>query len=102
MMSAISSRASSGSRGPKPRTSLQMSSSRSSCSEIDITMFLIAMISLTMSRISLARGIGVELGELTEVDRLDQGAEDRALDLVVGFRAPRIDGGRNLMRRFLP
>ena len=31
-----------------------------------------------------ARGIGIELGQLTEIDRLDQGAEDRALGLVVG------------------
>src|SRR3569833_1786361 len=52
MMSAMSSRASSGSRGPYPRTSLQISSSRSSCSEIDITIDLSAMISATMSRIS--------------------------------------------------
>src|SRR5216683_350661 len=52
MMSEMSSRDNSGSSGPYPRTSLQMSSSSSSCSAIDITMFLIAMISLTMSRIS--------------------------------------------------
>jgi hypothetical protein len=52
MMSAMSSRASRGSRGPYPSTSLQMSSSSSSCSAIDITTFLRAMISLTMSRIS--------------------------------------------------
>jgi hypothetical protein len=31
----------------------------------------------------LARGIGVELGELAEVNRLDQRPEDRTLDLVV-------------------
>ncbi len=33
----------------------------------------------------LARGFGVKLGELGEVDRLDERAEDRALDLVVGL-----------------
>ena len=37
----------------------------------------------------LARRLAVELGELGEVDRLDQGAEDRRLDLVIGVRAPR-------------
>ena len=63
-------------------------------------MFLIAMISLTMSRISSRAEFGVELGELAEVDRLDQRAEDRPLDLVVGVRAARIDGGRDLLRRF--
>ena len=52
MMSAMSSRASSGSSGPKPRTSLQMSSSRSSCSAMDSTRFLIVTISCTISRIS--------------------------------------------------
>src|SRR5262249_43166742 len=46
----------------------------------------------------LARGIGVELGELGEVDRLDQGAEDRALDLVIGLRMARV-GGRRCKRR---
>ncbi len=35
----------------------------------------------------LARGIGVELGELGEIDRFDQRAEDRAFDFVIGFRA---------------
>src|SRR3569623_2150750 len=52
MISAMSSRASSGSSGPYPRTSLQISSSRSSCSEFDLTIDLSAMISATMSRIS--------------------------------------------------
>jgi hypothetical protein len=70
-----------------------MSSSRSSCSEIDITIALMAMISLTMSRISRAR-IGVELGELGEVDRLDQRAEDGALDLVIGLECREIRGRR--------
>ena len=41
------------------------------------------MISLTMSRISSRADFGVELGELREVDRLDQRAEDRALGLVI-------------------
>src|SRR4029079_14423081 len=36
----------------------------------------------------LARGLGIEAGELGEVDRLDQRAEDYALDLVV-FLGPR-------------
>ena len=53
----------------------------------------------------LARGIGVEACELREVDRLDQRAEDRALGLVIAFRAARIDrrhgdrGGRPRRRR---
>ncbi len=34
-----------------------------------------------------ARGIGVELGQLRQIDRLDQRAEDRALDLVISLRA---------------
>src|ERR1700722_19846268 len=43
----------------------------------------------------LARGLTVELGELGKVDRLDQGAEDRRLDLVVAVRTPGLgDGGR--------
>src|SRR5580692_7372009 len=36
-----------------------------------------------------ARGIGVELGQLRQIDRLDQRAEDRALDLVISLRAAR-------------
>ena len=39
----------------------------------------------------LARAVGVELRELRQVDRLDQRAEDGALDLVVAFGAARID-----------
>jgi hypothetical protein len=46
----------------------------------------------------LARGLGVELGELQEVDRLDQGAEDRALDLVIRFGVPRIRRGQRERR----
>ena len=53
------------------------------------------MISLTMSRISSRARFGVELGELRQVDRLDQRGEDRALDLVIGFRAARIARGRH-------
>ena len=49
----------------------------------------------------LARGIGVELGELGEVDRLDQGAEDRALGLVIGLGMPRVGRGRRQRRRGL-
>ena len=45
----------------------------------------------------LARGVGIEPRELGEIDRLDQRAEDRALDLVVGLGAPRI--GRDRRRR---
>ena len=71
-----------------------MSSSRSSCSAIDITTFLIAMISLTMSRISSRAASVSSLDELRQVDRLDQRAEDRALGLVVflGLRALRPAG----------
>ena len=46
----------------------------------------------------LARRLAVELGELGKVDRLDQGAEDRRLDLVVAVRPPRIDRGRRRRR----
>src|SRR5262245_25887554 len=46
----------------------------------------------------LARGIGVELGELREVDGFDQRAEDRALGLVVMIAVARIDGGRRERR----
>ena len=42
----------------------------------------------------LARGFAVELGELGKVDRLDQRAEDRRLDLIIGVRAPRLDRRR--------
>ena len=48
------------------------------------------MISLTMSRISSRAEFGVELGELGEVDGLDQRAEDRALGLVIGLGVPRV------------
>ena len=58
-------------------------------------MLLIEMISLTMSRISSRARFGVELRELRQVDRLDQRGEDRALDLVVGFRAARVARGRD-------
>ena len=68
-----------------------MSSSSSSCSEIDITMFLIAMISLTMSRISSRAEFGIEPRELREIDGFDQRAEDRALDLVIALGPARID-----------
>ena len=46
----------------------------------------------------LARGIGVELGELRQIDRLDQRAEDRALGLVVVLGVPRIDRRRRERR----
>ena len=46
----------------------------------------------------LARRVGVELGELGEIDRLDQGAEDRALDLVIAVRFARV--GRRGRRRW--
>ena len=48
----------------------------------------------------LARRLAVELGELGEVDRLDQGAEDRRLDLVVIVGAPRLHRRRRWRRRF--
>ena len=47
----------------------------------------------------LARRLAVELGELGKVDRLDQGAEDRRLDLVIIVGAPRFHRGRR-RRRF--
>src|SRR6185295_11550602 len=46
----------------------------------------------------LARGLAVELGELGKIDRLDQGAEDGGLDLIVIVGPPRLHGGRG--RRF--
>src|SRR6201999_1461315 len=42
----------------------------------------------------LARRFAVQFGELGEIDGFDQGAEDRRLDLVVGIRAPGVDGRR--------
>ena len=42
----------------------------------------------------LACRLAVELGELGEVDRLDQGAENRCLDLVIVVGPPRLGGGR--------
>ena len=48
----------------------------------------------------LARRLAVELGELGEIDRFDQRAEDRRLDLVVVVRAPRFLRGRRSARRF--
>src|SRR4029079_1147646 len=42
----------------------------------------------------LARRINIEPGQLRQVDRLDQCTENGGLGLVVGFRSPRIDGGR--------
>ncbi len=61
-------------------------------------MFLIAMISLTMSRISSRADLAVELGELREVDRLDQGAENRRFDLIVIFGAALCDDGAMVRR----
>src|SRR5439155_13413743 len=46
----------------------------------------------------LARRLAVELGELGEIDRLDQRAEDRRLDLIVIVRAPRFHRGRRWWR----
>src|ERR1700737_3461987 len=42
----------------------------------------------------LARRLAVKLGELGEIDRLDQGAEDRRLALVIGVGPPRFHPGR--------
>jgi len=81
----MSSRASSGSSGPKPRTSLQISSSRSSCSAIDSTKFLMVTISWTMSRISSRALSASSLDSGGEIDRLDQRAEDQRLGLKIGF-----------------
>ncbi|MBA7476868.1 hypothetical protein ES703_88786 [subsurface metagenome] len=46
----------------------------------------------------LARRLAVEFGELGEVDRLDQGAEDRRLDLVVIVRLARLHDRRGWRR----
>src|SRR5690606_36021581 len=40
----------------------------------------------------LARRVGVEPSELGEIDRFDQGAEDRALGLVVALRTSCVGG----------
>ncbi len=42
----------------------------------------------------LARGLDIEFRELRQIDGLDQRAEDRCLDLVIGVRAARFDDGR--------
>ena len=78
-----------------------MSSSSSSCSEIDITIVLDRDDLVDDVADFLARGFGVELGELGEVDGLDQGAEDRALGLVVGLGMARVGRGRRERRRRL-
>ena len=87
MMSAMSSRASSGSSGPKPSTSLQMSSSRSSCSAIDSTRFLMVDDLVHDVADFFARALLVELRQRRQIDRLDQRAEDHRLGLEVAFRA---------------
>ena len=46
------------------------------------------MISLTMSRISSRAAAAVELGELRQIDGVDQRVEDGRLDVVVLFRMP--------------
>src|SRR5262249_18958219 len=43
----------------------------------------------------LARGFGVELRQLAEIDGLDQRAKNGAFDFVVGFRTARIHGLRD-------
>ncbi len=45
------------------------------------------MISLTISRISSRAAVAIELGELGEVDRIDQRVEDGRLYVIVVFRA---------------
>ena len=69
-----------------------------------MTTFFSAMISLTMSRISSRADIGLELGELGEVDGLDQRPEDHALRLVVfvGLATSLPDDGRCGDRRRPP
>ena len=42
----------------------------------------------------LACGIDIEPGQLRQVDRLDQRAENGGFGLVIRFRSPRIDGSR--------
>jgi hypothetical protein len=74
-----------------------MSSSSSSCSAIDITVLDRDDLVDDVADF-LARRLAVEFGELGKVDRFDQGAEDRRLDLIVGVRPPRVDGGRGRRR----
>ena len=59
------------------------------------------MISLTMSRISSRAASASSLRELRQVDRLDQGAEDRALDLVIGLGRARLSVATAAARRGL-
>ena len=85
MMSAISSRASRGSSGPYPSTSLQMSSSRSSCSE-DRHHDILDRDDLVDDVANfLARADRRRAWQADEVDGLDQRAEDGPLGLVVGI-----------------
>jgi hypothetical protein len=46
----------------------------------------------------LSRRLAIEFGELGKIDRLDQRAKDRRLDLIVVVRAPRFDDWRRLGR----
>ena len=90
MMSAISSRANNDSSSPaehhcKYRRQILLLGDRH-------LIFLVAMITLTMSR-PRAR-IGVRR-QLAEIDGLDQGAEHRALRFIVGVGTPQIDRGRD-------
>ena len=83
MMSAISSRASSGCSGPYPSTSLQMSSSSSSCSAVDIDDLFGGDDFADDVADFCARLVDVHLGQLGDVDDLDQKAEDPPLQIVV-------------------
>ena len=57
------------------------------------------MISLTMSRISSRADGDVELGELRQIDGVDQRVEDRRLDVVVFFGVPALRLGAARRRR---
>jgi hypothetical protein len=77
---------------PAPIAVGQMSSSNSSCSAIDLTTFLMAMISLTMSRISSRAASGSNLASWFKVDHIDQCVEDGCLDVAVVLGADMLGG----------
>ena len=77
-----------------------MSWTRCSCSATDIETFLIATSSATMSRISSPADLQVQLGQLRQIDGVDQGVEDRGLGrvVVVALLADDLGGGGAALR----
>ena len=102
MMSVMSSLASSGCSGPYPSTSLQMSSSSSSCSAVEMTAFFGGDDFVDDVTDFGARRVGVEARQLRQIDRLDQRAEDHALRLVVFVGLARVLGDDERRGRLRP